>query len=535
MSYDGLFAGVTARQLDRLLTGAKIEKVYQPEQDEILLQVYGKGTRRKLLLSAQPSAAAVFLTERSFENPADAPAFCMLLRKHLQSARITAVRQLRTERIIEFHIETVNEMGYAVTKCLLAEIMGKHSNLILIDLETGKIVDSIKRISIDVNRYRQILPGLPYMPPPDQGKLDFWTASREELAHRLVENGAPGPKTVMDAIQGIGPTAAEEIWLSGPKEDLPDRLLKLRAALEQESGLLPAVYLNDAGIPQDVHILPLPHVFPAERTLLFDEPGQALDYYVQNRLQSNRVAQRSAGIHRHVQSLLDKLLLKKQRLMEEVRESNASDHLRLKAELLTAALHSVQAGDAWVTVDNYYDGSKLAIELDPRLSAAKNAQNYYKRYGKIKKPAKRSWSSWRKRTGRSNTSSRCFQPFLWPKIMRPWNRSARNCPTPDTCASEKQPNASLANQNPMSSAHCEAWRSSPGKAMWKTIGSPSLWPEREISGSTPRTSPDPTWSCCAGVRSRNGKTYWKRLPWLPFIQKPGARTMCRWITPRCGM
>ncbi|MDD2295764.1 MAG: NFACT family protein, partial [Eubacteriales bacterium] len=178
MSYDGLFAGVTARQLDRLLVGAKIEKIYQPEPDEILMQVYTRDGRRKLLLSTQPSSAAVYLTERNFENPAAAPAFCMLLRKHLQSGRIVQVRQPQTERMIEILIETVNEMGYSVNKCLMAETMGKHSNLILIDRETGKIIDSIKRISIDVNRYRQLLPGLPYTPPPTQDKLDFWTAQR---------------------------------------------------------------------------------------------------------------------------------------------------------------------------------------------------------------------------------------------------------------------------------------------------------------------------------------------------------------------
>ncbi len=388
MSYDGLFAGVTARQLDRLLSGAKIEKIYQPEPEEILLQVYSKGIRRKLLLSAQPSAAAVCLTERSFENPADAPSFCMLLRKHLQSGRVTAVKQLRTERILEFRIETVNEMGYSVRKCLMAEIMGKHSNLILLDLESGKIIDSVKRISIDVNRYRQILPGLPYVLPPDQGKLDFWTAPEEEIRARLAQSAASGPKLIMDSIQGVGPTAAEEIWLAGPPEEIPSRLLHLRDSLAMEAELLPAVYLNEAGIPQDVHLIPLPHVFPKERTLSFEEPGQALDYYFHHRFQSNRVAQRSAGLQRQVQSLMDKLLLKKQRLLEEIRESDNAEPLRLQAELLTAALHRVQPGDERIVVDNYYDGSTLAILLDPRLSPAKNAQNYYKKYAKAKKSGK---------------------------------------------------------------------------------------------------------------------------------------------------
>lgn len=388
MSYDGLFAGVTARQLDRLLAGAKIEKIYQPEPDEILMQVYTRDGRKKLLLSTQPSSAAVYLTERNFENPAAAPSFCMLLRKHLQSGRIVQVRQPQTERMIEFLIETVNEMGYSVNKCLMAETMGKHSNLILIDWETGKIIDSIKRISIDVNRYRQLLPGLPYTPPPTQDKLDFWTAQREELSQRLAQHGPDGPKAIMNGIQGFGPTAAEEVWLSGLPEEIPDRILALRDALIQEKGLQPAVYLGEEGTPQDVHIIPLNHVFAECRTLPFEHPGQALDHFFQNRLQSNRVAQRSVGLERHVQSLLEKLLLKKQRLLEDLRESERAEQLRLQAELLTADLHKVSPGDPRVTVDNYYDGTTMTIELDPRLSAAKNAQNYYKKYGKARTAGK---------------------------------------------------------------------------------------------------------------------------------------------------
>ena len=388
MSYDGLFAGAMARQLDRLLTGAKIEKIYQPEPDEILMQVYTKDGRKKLLLSTQPSGAAVYLTERAFENPPSAPSFCMLLRKHLQSGRITEVRQPSTERVIEFLIETVNEMGYAVNKRLVAETMGKHSNLILIDRESGKIIDSIKRISIDVNRYRQLLPGLPYTAPPSQDKLDFWTAGRDEISLRLSSGSAVGPRAVMDGIQGFSPVAAEELWLSGSPGELPDRILTLRESLQQEKDLFPAVYLGEEGTPQDVHIIPLRHIFRENRTLRFETPGQALDYFFQNRSQSNRVAQRSVELHRQVQTLLDKLLLKKQRLLEDLREAGQAEQLRLQAELLTAGLHRACPGDTSVTVENYYDGSTMTIPLDPRLTAAKNAQNYYKKYGKAKTAGK---------------------------------------------------------------------------------------------------------------------------------------------------
>ena len=220
MSYDGLFTGIIARQLNKELTGSKIEKIYQPEPDAILMQIYSNGNRKKLLLHTSPTSAGVYFTNKNFKNPSNAPSFCMLLRKHIQAGRIVGVKQTQTERIIEFYIDTVNEMGFSVNKKLIVEIMGKHSNLILLDLSTDKIIDSIKRISIDVNRYRQLLPGLVYVLPPPQNKLDFWTAQESEMRERLLQSGNESPKAIMASIQGFGPTAAEELWRAGPQKNL---------------------------------------------------------------------------------------------------------------------------------------------------------------------------------------------------------------------------------------------------------------------------------------------------------------------------
>ncbi|NCB41058.1 MAG: fibronectin/fibrinogen-binding protein [Clostridia bacterium] len=384
MGYDGLFTGVITRQLNEELYGAKIEKIYQPEPEAILMQVYANGNRKKLFLNTSSTGASVYLTNRNFENPQDAPSFCMLLRKHLQSGRIVSVNQTQTERVIEFNIDTMNEMGFSVNKKLIAEIMGKHSNLILIDLATDRIIDSIKRISIDVNRYRQLLPGLTYVPPPTQHKLDFWTSTEDDFRKSLSQTGMDGPQAILSSIQGFGPTAAEELWLQGPTEQLASRLSALKSYLLADKSLCPAVYTDETKTPKDVHIFPLKTLFDSSKTKCFDKPGDALDYFFANRMQSNRVTQKNTNMMKDIQHILARLLLKKQRLLEDIQEAEKADIQRLKGELLTANLHIVPPGAKSVIVKSYYDDTDVVIELDVRFSAAKNAQSYYKKYAKAK-------------------------------------------------------------------------------------------------------------------------------------------------------
>ena len=392
MGYDGIFAGAVARQLAQTLAGSRIEKVTQPEPDQIILQVNTTEGRKKLLLSASPRSAGVWFTELNYENPQAAPNFCMLLRKHIQGGRISAVTQIETERIIYFDIDAIGEMGYTVSRRLIAESMGKHSNLILIDRESGKILDSIKRISIDVNRFRQILPGLPYVLPPSQGKLNFWEAGEEEIAERfntvLAEKGgntegAPIDKAIMASVQGLGPAAAAELAELGRPEDLPGIVVKLREFI-LAGDLTPAVYCSEDGTPKEVHIFPMKSIEGSCVVERFNTPGQALDFFYSHRRESNRVVQRGETLTHSVNALLDKQLLKKQRLLEDIEKADNAEILRLKGELLTANIHLVKPGDKSVKVISYYDGSEMVIELDERFSAAKNAQNYYKKYGKAK-------------------------------------------------------------------------------------------------------------------------------------------------------
>ena len=374
MSFDGVFAGVIARQLNKELNGAKIEKVQQPEPDEIILQVNSSAGRKKLLLCINPQGARVHYTSLAYENPSEAPNFCMLLRKHIQGGRIVSVTQPGTERLIAFDIETVNELGYSVNKRLIAETMGKHSNIILVDTESEKIIDSIKRVSLDVNRYRQLLPGFKYVLPPSQGKHDFWTL-----------DGA-SDIDVSD-IQGLSGGLRAEIKNAADAAAVRDSLLT--------GDLFPAVYLKPDGTPADVHAVKLKTLEDSCEVLRFDTVGEALDYFYSHKAESNRVLQRSAELTRTLNGLIDKQLLKKQRLLDELKQADRADEFRIKGELITANIGRIKPGAKSAKVISYYDGSEVEIALDEKLSAAKNAQAYFKRYSKLKNSVKEKLSQLR--------------------------------------------------------------------------------------------------------------------------------------------
>ena len=208
MSFDGMATYAAVAELrDNILLG-KIEKVYQPQPDQLLLNIHTKGGKRKLFMSVAGNHCGVYLLDESPENPVEPPTFCMVLRKHLNAGRITDVFQYENDRIIEILIETVNELGFNVNKRLIIEIMGKHSNIMLVDMESNRILDSIKHISIDVNRARQILPGKAYEYPPTQEKMPF-TQVTEDYMNEILEGQLQSSRAIMQNIQGISPVLAE--------------------------------------------------------------------------------------------------------------------------------------------------------------------------------------------------------------------------------------------------------------------------------------------------------------------------------------
>ncbi|MBQ1959626.1 MAG: NFACT family protein, partial [Firmicutes bacterium] len=208
MAYDGIVTCAMAQELNEKIYMGKIEKVYQPEADELVFVIHSKSGKHRLFASAGSAHARVHFISENPVNPPAPLSFCMLLRKHLQGGRIIAVEQKGSERIIEISVETMNELGFSVSKKIIFEIMGKHSNIIITDIATGKIIDSIKRVSFDVNRVRQILPGMIYQYPPEQDKIPFKEISSEQLG-ALAADG----KTILRSVGGISPAFADQLAL----------------------------------------------------------------------------------------------------------------------------------------------------------------------------------------------------------------------------------------------------------------------------------------------------------------------------------
>ena len=371
MAFDGIMTAAVTYELNHVLQGGKIEKVYQPEAEELVLNIHSKSGKLKLYMSSSGNHAGMYLSSENFSNPANPSAFCMLLRKHLQSGRITSIKQVGSERIAEIYIETMDELGFNVNKKLVVEIMGKHSNISLVDESSGKIIDSIKRVSIDTSRVRQLLPGMIYQYPPLQDKIPFREVTAGDVA-------SFEGRRLLDCIGGISPSIADEL-----EGNVYENLENIRQRLES-GDFMPCVYLKDDSSPMEFSAFPLRAYENNLGKVNFNTVSEATEYYFSHRTSSNRIRQKGNDLLKAVEQKLKKLYLKKQRLAEDLLKAENSEELRLYGELLTANLHRCRTGDRSVTVDNYYNGTTVTIPLDVRYSPSKNAQMYFKKYGKSK-------------------------------------------------------------------------------------------------------------------------------------------------------
>lgn len=375
MAFDGIITLVMANELNNELKAGKIEKVYQPEKDELVLNIHTREGNKKLYMSVNSNNSRINLINSNPSNPPSPLSFCMLLRKHLQGGRISSIEQIGCERIIEISIETVNELKFSVSKKLIVEIMGKHSNIVLVDVESGKIIDSIKRVSIDVNRIRQILPGKIYTYPPAQDKTSFKNVSESDLPTQELDG-----KGMLELVGGISPALARELAL----KQNPWQFLNSLIHIAEKGEYISRVYIDIDNIPREFYITDLTEYNNSCEMITFENINDAINYFFDNRDSSNRAKQKSNDLIKSTIAHLEKLYLKKQRLGEDILRATNSEELRLFGELLTANLHLVKPGSETVDVIDYYSENKITIPIDKRYSASKNAQNYFKKYGKMK-------------------------------------------------------------------------------------------------------------------------------------------------------
>ncbi|MGI6752319.1 MAG: Rqc2 family fibronectin-binding protein [Anaerovoracaceae bacterium] len=408
MAFDGLVIGAIVKQLSRELTGGRIEKIYHPEGEQLLLQVNSKTGRHSLMISAASNHPGAYLTTGwKGSNPQNPSGFCMLLRKHFQGGKISSIEQLESERIIEILVDSTNELGIRSPGKLIIEIMGKHSNITALNPDNNKIIDSIKRISSGINRYRQLLPGLPYVYPPGRGKVSFYSLSEDTL-RQILEGSTLGrsdftpsenedrrqiiSRLLISGIQGISPVFAEEIILRAEATASPHNatIMDYLNAIDFFSeGILtekifPRVYVGKGNTIDEFHVFPLSGYEQTHRTITFPHISAAVDYYYTNKDTTNRLRQKSGDLNRAINDLLSKHYLKKQRLKEDILDAENSHIYRLYGELLAASLHTIEQGASKAHVLNYYDNQIIEIPLDPRISPARNMQKYFKKFGKAK-------------------------------------------------------------------------------------------------------------------------------------------------------
>lgn len=405
MAFDGITVAGLCRELRETLTGGRIYKIAQTDRNELVLTIRPAadrgGGQLRLYLCSDPSLPLVYLTRTPRQAPLQAPAFCMLLRKHLQNGRILSVEQPGLERVLRITVEHRNEMGDLCTHVLVVEIMGKHSNIIFLD-DSDTIVDSIRHISSMVSSVREVLPGRPWFIPDTQSKKDPLTETREGFLSVLEGGHTETPKLLVRSYTGFSTVIAQELC---DRADLSqDRSTALLTAEEKEAlwtrfedlirtvrsgSFAPAMYCRkgegaNAGAPVEFSLIPLSHYADCTE-VPYDSPSALLeDFYARKNLYT-RIRQRSADLRHIVQTILERDVHKYDLQCRQIRDTEKKDKYRLYGELLNAYGYSIPPGEKSCEVDNYYTGEKMTIPLDPALTPQQNAKKYFDRYARMKR------------------------------------------------------------------------------------------------------------------------------------------------------
>lgn len=370
MSFDGFFLHYLTEELSDKLLNGRIQKVNQPYERELVLGVRNHRQNFKVLISAHPVFGRIQLTDSNFQNPQVPNTFTMIMRKYLQGAVIESFKQIDNDRIIEIGVSNKNEIGDDIKATLIIEIMGKHSNIILVDRNQNKIIESIKHVGFTQNSYRTILPGSTYIEPPKTGAKNPFTIEDEPL-FEILQTQDLSPKNLQKLFQGLGRDTANQL----AERLTTDKLKAFRQFFKQEvsphltQNAFSAVPFSDSGQS-------------------FEQLSELLDYYYLEKAERDRVSQQASDLIHRVQNELDKNRLKLRKQETELKATENAEDFRQKGELLTTYLSLVPNNKESVTLDNYYTGEPLTISLDLALSPNQNAQRYFKKYQKLKEAVK---------------------------------------------------------------------------------------------------------------------------------------------------
>lgn len=370
MSFDGFFLHHLTNELQEQIEKGRIQKVNQPFDHELVLTIRNNRRNYKLLLSAHPVFGRIQTTEANFQNPQNPNTFTMIMRKYLQGAVIETIQQIENDRILEIVVSNKNEIGDHIKATLVVEIMGKHSNIILIDKNEQKIIESIKHVGFSQNSYRTILPGSTYIAPPKTKAINPFDISDQTLFELLQTNDL-SPKNLQQLFQGLGRDTALE--LSHCLKD--NKLNDFRQFFSRE--YYPSLTEKSFSAVQ----------FSRSHET-FQSLGQLLDYYYQEKAEKDRIAQQASDLIHRVQSELEKNIKKLAKQQDELLATENAEEFRQKGELLTTYLSMVPNNQDVVVLDNYYTNQTIEISLDRALTPNQNAQRYFKKYQKLKEAVK---------------------------------------------------------------------------------------------------------------------------------------------------
>ena len=371
MSFDGFFLHHMIDELRRELVNGRIQKINQPFEQELVLQIRSNRQSHRLLLSAHPVFGRIQLTQTTFENPAQPSTFIMVLRKYLQGALIESIEQVENDRIVEISVSNKNEIGDHIQATLIIEIMGKHSNILLVDKSSHKILEVIKHVGFSQNSYRTLLPGSTYIAPPSTESLNPFTIKDEKL-FEILQTQETTTKNLQSLFQGLGRDTANElenILVSNKLSTFRNFFNQETKPCLTETSFSPVPFANQVGEP-------------------FDNLSDLLDTYYKDKAERDRVKQQASELIRRVENELQKNRHKLKKQEKELLATDNAEEFRQKGELLTTFLHQVPNDQDQVILDNYYTNQPITIALDKALSPNQNAQRYFKRYQKLKESVK---------------------------------------------------------------------------------------------------------------------------------------------------
>ncbi len=397
MAFDGAFLHMVCAELSDQILGTRIDKVYQPSRNEVVLTMRSNGKNLKLLLSADASHPRMHFTEMELDNPASPPMFCMLLRKHIGNAKIIGIRQQGLERIVKFDLETRNEFGDIIVVNLVIEIMGRHSNVILVN-DNGKVIDAIKRVDDSVSSLRRILPGVVYEFAPSQDKLSALEYSCEELVEKIKTNTSNYPlsKALLMTLEGVSPLICREISFLVCKDrdvvvdDLTeDEATRLEFYLKRfisslSKSATPTMILDKNRKPIEFYFSNIYQYTDAVITKKYPSISLLLDDFFVQKDTASRINQKAHDLVRFLINTSDKISRKLENQKKELLECADRDILRVYGDLLNANLYRLEKGDRVAELENFYEEGMpiVKIKLDPLLTPSQNAQKYYKEYKK---------------------------------------------------------------------------------------------------------------------------------------------------------